>query len=330
MRHGTPVVRAVRRSHPNRGARAASRENHEITPSPSPRSSSQRSRCAPGGSPMGAPAAGAPGSAGAATWSWPPPPSFAPQPAQQQHASPYANNSGASQAVARRPPQRRRERGRNGEKSRGLEILRDMQQAGVALDPIRAADPRATPGPGIAALRRSHHRPRHRHDRAHRSRAALPDRLAAQGRQDADPPGHRRRRSPSIIPTSASTRLLVDERPEEVTDFKRNTPAQVIAASSDLSIEEHISTTEYAMEVVAAQVLEGKDVVLLLDSITRLARAYNAGSEGSGRTMSGGLDSTAMQAPASDFRRRAQDRGRRLAHDRRHGPHRHRDPAWTR
>src|SRR6185503_14027759 len=75
--------------------------------------------------------------------------------------------------------------------------------------------------------------------------------------------------------------LLVDERPEEVTDFKRNTPAEVIAASSDMSVDEHIETAERAMEIVASQVLEGKDVVLLLDSITRLARAYNAGSEGS-------------------------------------------------
>ena len=93
----------------------------------------------------------------------------------------------------------------------------------------------------------------------------------------------------------------MDERPEEVTDFRRNTPAEVIAASSDMSIDDHIATAEYAMEVVASQVLEGKDVVLLLDSITRLARAYNAGSEGSGRTMSGGLDSQAMQAPRQIF-----------------------------
>ena len=102
-------------------------------------------------------------------------------------------------------------------------------------------------------------------------------------------------------PDVAIYALLVDERPEEVTDFKRNTPANVIAASSDMTIEDHIATTEYAMEVVAAQVIEGKDVVLLLDSITRLARAYNAGAEGSGRTMSGGLDSNAMQGPRQVF-----------------------------
>src|SRR5207249_11279095 len=112
-------------------------------------------------------------------------------------------------------------------------------------------------------------------------------------------------------PDASVYALLVDERPEEVTDFRRNTPATVIAASSDMSIGEHIETTEHAMEVVASLVLEGKDVVLLLDSITRLARAYNAGSEGSGRTMSGGLDSNAMQAPRQIFgaARKIEDRG---------------------
>jgi transcription termination factor Rho len=95
--------------------------------------------------------------------------------------------------------------------------------------------------------------------------------------------------------------LLVDERPEEVTDFKRNTPANVIAASSDMTIEEHIETSEYAMQVVAQHVLEGKDVLLLLDSITRLARAYNNNADGSGRTMSGGLDTNAMQSPRQIF-----------------------------
>jgi transcription termination factor Rho len=95
--------------------------------------------------------------------------------------------------------------------------------------------------------------------------------------------------------------LLVDERPEEVTDFRRNTPANVIAASSDMSVEEHIETAEEAMELMASKVLEGKDVVLLLDSITRLARAYNNNADGGGRTMSGGLDSNAMQSPRQIF-----------------------------
>jgi len=95
--------------------------------------------------------------------------------------------------------------------------------------------------------------------------------------------------------------LLVDERPEEVTDFRRNTPAEVIAASSDMSVDEHVETAERAVETVAAQVLEGRDVLLLLDSITRLARAYNTVAEGSGRTLSGGLDAATMQAPRQIF-----------------------------
>jgi transcription termination factor Rho len=68
-----------------------------------------------------------------------------------------------------------------------------------------------------------------------------------------------------------------------------------------MSLAEHIETAEGAMETVASQVLEGKDVVLLLDSITRLARAYNNASEGTGRTLSGGLDAATMQAPRMIF-----------------------------
>ena len=94
----------------------------------------------------------------------------------------------------------------------------------------------------------------------------------------------------------------MDERPEEVTDFKRNTPANVIAASSDMSIQEHIETAEYAMEVVAQQVIEGKDVraAARLDHPTR-ARLQRRTADGSGRTMSGGLDSNAMQSPRQIF-----------------------------
>jgi transcription termination factor Rho len=68
-----------------------------------------------------------------------------------------------------------------------------------------------------------------------------------------------------------------------------------------MSVQEHVDTAEHAMETVAAKVLEGKDVVLLLDSITRLARAYNTTAEGSGRTLSGGLDAATMQAPRQIF-----------------------------
>jgi len=95
--------------------------------------------------------------------------------------------------------------------------------------------------------------------------------------------------------------LLVDERPEEVTHFRRSTGATVFAASSDMSTRDHITTAEDCMNTVVAPVLEGEDVVLLLDSITRLARAYNTVQGNSGRTLSGGLDANTMLAPRQIF-----------------------------
>ncbi len=95
--------------------------------------------------------------------------------------------------------------------------------------------------------------------------------------------------------------LLVDERPEEVTHFRRSCHAEVIAASSDQVAKDHVRTTEQAIPQVLEPVLEGKDVVLLLDSITRLARAYNTVRGDSGRTLSGGLDANAMQTPRRLF-----------------------------
>jgi transcription termination factor Rho len=183
---------------------------------------------------------------------------------------------------------------------RGLEVLRDLQQIGYALDPTERLILELSPSKGTPPY-------------GDRLTGRAIDIVAPIGRGQrcliVSPPKAGKTRILQIIANAVATNhpdvgvyaLLVDERPEEVTDFKRNTPAQVIAASSDMTIEEHISTAEYAMEVVTSQVLEGKDVVLLLDSITRLARAYNAGSESGGRTMSGGLDSNAMQAPRQIF-----------------------------
>jgi transcription termination factor Rho len=95
--------------------------------------------------------------------------------------------------------------------------------------------------------------------------------------------------------------LLVDERPEEVTHFRRGVRAQVFAASSDLSASEHVARAEECMITVLQKVVEGGDVLLLLDSITRLARAYNTVLDGSGRTLTGGLDASTMQAPRQIF-----------------------------
>ncbi len=95
--------------------------------------------------------------------------------------------------------------------------------------------------------------------------------------------------------------LLVDERPEEVTHFRRGVKAKVYAASSDLSASEHVERAEEAMADLLEHVLAGEDVLLLLDSITRLARAYNNVLEGTGRTLTGGLDAATMQAPRQVF-----------------------------
>ncbi len=95
--------------------------------------------------------------------------------------------------------------------------------------------------------------------------------------------------------------LLVDERPEEVTNFKRSTQAEVLAASSDLTAADHVRVAEQALTRALEPVLAGKDVFLLLDSITRLARAYNTLTEGQGRTLSGGLDANTMQTPRQVF-----------------------------
>ena len=95
--------------------------------------------------------------------------------------------------------------------------------------------------------------------------------------------------------------LLVDERPEEVTDFKRSVDAEIYASSNDEEISNHIRIAEIAVERAKHLVEAGKDVVLLLDSITRLSRAYNAASGKGGRTMTGGLDSRALEKPRRFF-----------------------------
>jgi transcription termination factor Rho len=95
--------------------------------------------------------------------------------------------------------------------------------------------------------------------------------------------------------------LLVDERPEEVTHFKRSTQAEVHAASSDMSAADHIQIAEACVNSALERVLKGEDVVMLLDSITRLARAYNTMADSGGRTLSGGLDSQTMLVPRQIF-----------------------------
>jgi transcription termination factor Rho len=94
--------------------------------------------------------------------------------------------------------------------------------------------------------------------------------------------------------------LLVDERPEEVTDLRRTVKGDVIASSSDNDTANHIRVAQLVLERAKRLTEQGRDVFVLLDSLTRLARAYNKVS-GSGRTMSGGVDSKALEVPKRLF-----------------------------
>jgi transcription termination factor Rho len=96
--------------------------------------------------------------------------------------------------------------------------------------------------------------------------------------------------------------LLVDERPEEVTDFRRSHPtAELMASSNDADIKSHTRISQLAIERAKRLVEAGKHVFILLDSITRTARAFNNALAGGGRTMSGGIDARAMETPRKIF-----------------------------
>ncbi|MDQ3147824.1 MAG: transcription termination factor Rho, partial [Actinomycetota bacterium] len=95
--------------------------------------------------------------------------------------------------------------------------------------------------------------------------------------------------------------LLVDERPEEVTDMRRSTGGEVVASTFDRPSEEHTALAELVIERAKRLVEEGRDVVIVLDGITRLARAYNLAAPATGRIMSGGVDSGALYPPKKFF-----------------------------
>ena len=97
--------------------------------------------------------------------------------------------------------------------------------------------------------------------------------------------------------------LLIDERPEEVTDFRRNVPCHVLASSNDHDVEQHVGLAMLAIERAKRLVEAGRDVVVLLDSLTRLGRAFNNAPQlvNSGRTLTGGVDSGALAIPKQLF-----------------------------
>ena len=95
--------------------------------------------------------------------------------------------------------------------------------------------------------------------------------------------------------------LLIDERPEEVTDIEDTIGGYVISSTFDQKPEDHIHIAEFALEIAKRKVENGKDVVVLLDSITRLARAYNLTVPSSGKLLSGGFDPNALYRPKKFF-----------------------------
>lgn len=95
--------------------------------------------------------------------------------------------------------------------------------------------------------------------------------------------------------------LLVDERPEEVTDMRRSVRGEVLASTFDRPPKEHIALAELAIERAKRLVEQGQDVVLLLDSLTRLCRAHNNAAGSGGRTLSGGVDAAALRGPKRFF-----------------------------
>ncbi len=95
--------------------------------------------------------------------------------------------------------------------------------------------------------------------------------------------------------------LLLDERPEEVTEFRRSIRGQVFSSSYDDNLGNHLRLAKLVLEFVKRRTEAGRDVVLLIDSLTRTGRAFNAGQQGSGRLMTGGLDARALEIPKRIF-----------------------------
>lgn len=95
--------------------------------------------------------------------------------------------------------------------------------------------------------------------------------------------------------------LLIDERPEEVTDMQRCVKGEVFSSTFDLPAQNHVRVAELVIERAKRMVEMGKDVIILLDSITRLARAYNTVTPSSGKVLSGGVDANALHKPKRFF-----------------------------
>ena len=112
--------------------------------------------------------------------------------------------------------------------------------------------------------------------------------------------------------------------------MQRSVKGEVISSTFDEPATRHVAVAEMVIEKAKRLVEHKRDVVILLDSITRLGRAYNTVVPSSGKVLTGGVDANALQRPEAVLRRRAQHRGGRLADHHRHRADRHRQPRWTR
>jgi hypothetical protein len=124
--------------------------------------------------------------------------------------------------------------------------------------------------------------------------------------------------------------LLIDERPEEVTDMRRTVKGEVISSTFDRPSEEHTHVAELAIEKAKRLVEQGEDVVIILDGITRLSRAYNLAAPASGRILSGGIDAGALYPPKKFFGAARNVEEGRLADDPGHGARRDQQPHGRR
>ena len=124
--------------------------------------------------------------------------------------------------------------------------------------------------------------------------------------------------------------LLIDERPEEVTDMQRSVKGEVISSTFDEPASRHVQVAEMVIEKAKRLVEHKRDVVILLDSITRLARAYNTVVPPSGKVLSGGVDSNALQRPKRFFGAARNIEEGRLAHHRGLRADRYRQPHGRR
>ncbi len=120
--------------------------------------------------------------------------------------------------------------------------------------------------------------------------------------------------------------LLIDERPEEVTDMQRSVKGEVVSSTFDEPATRHVQVAEMVIEKAKRLVEHGRDVIILLDSITRLGRAYNTVVPSSGKVLTGGVDANALAAAKALLRRGAQYRGRRVADDHCDRAHRYGQP----